>query len=139
MLFTKRWWCLLFLIILWSCAGVLLTRAQLHADEKEALKEIAAQVGKKDWNFSIDPCSNHTIWKTPKSNDIPWYNNTVNCTCNLGICHVIHIFLKGQDLAGVLPPSLAKLPYLKAADFTKNYLHGNIPREWASMKRLEYL
>ncbi|RVW79034.1 putative LRR receptor-like serine/threonine-protein kinase [Vitis vinifera] len=47
-------------------------------------------------------------------------------------------FLKGQDLAGVLPPSLEKLPYLKMIDFTRNYLSGNIPHEWASMQ-LEYL
>ncbi|GMY37733.1 probable leucine-rich repeat receptor-like serine/threonine-protein kinase At3g14840 isoform X2 [Fagus crenata] len=45
---------------------------------------------------------------------------------------------EGQDLSGVLPPSLVKLPYLKTIDFTRNYLSGNIPREWASTK-LEYL
>ncbi|GMY04828.1 leucine-rich repeat receptor-like serine/threonine-protein kinase, partial [Fagus crenata] len=43
-------------------------------------------------------------------------------------------FLKGQDLAGELPPSPVKLPYLKTIEFTRNYLSGNIPREWASTK-----
>ncbi|MCE5166785.1 hypothetical protein HAX54_026462, partial [Datura stramonium] len=46
--------------------------------------------------------------------------------------------LKGQDLAGVLPPSLVKLPYLTKIDLSCNYLSGTIPPEWASMK-LEYM
>ncbi|XP_076928025.1 putative LRR receptor-like serine/threonine-protein kinase At1g07650 [Bidens hawaiensis] len=47
-------------------------------------------------------------------------------------------YLKGQDLGGVLPPSLAKLPYIKTVDLTRNYLNGTIPPEWASTN-LEYL
>ncbi|KAL6333409.1 hypothetical protein AAG906_028594 [Vitis piasezkii] len=43
--------------------------------------------------------------------------------------------LKWQDIASVLPTSLAKLPYLKTI---RNYLSGNIPHEWASMQ-LEFL
>ncbi|KAM0048734.1 putative protein kinase RLK-Pelle-DLSV family [Helianthus debilis subsp. tardiflorus] len=46
--------------------------------------------------------------------------------------------LEGQDLDGVLPPSLAKLPYIKTIDLGRNYLNGTIPPEWASTK-LEYL
>ncbi|KAK1395257.1 hypothetical protein POM88_014313 [Heracleum sosnowskyi] len=42
--------------------------------------------------------------------------------------------LKAQDLDGILPPSLAKLPFIKQIDLTRNYLHGKIPREWASTK-----
>ncbi|KAK9936662.1 hypothetical protein M0R45_013491 [Rubus argutus] len=87
--------------------------------EVQALREIATQIGKKDWNFSVDPCLKDT-------------------THTNGPCHVIYIFLKGQDLAGVLPPSIAKLPYLTQIDFTSNILSGNIPREWASTK-LEYM
>jgi len=76
-------------------------------------------------------------------------------------------FLKGQDLSGVLPASLAKLPYLKNmytehpeqllenqfefylflkslwfylffSDLNRNYLSGTIPPEWASTK-LEFM
>ncbi|PON83559.1 hypothetical protein TorRG33x02_206110 [Trema orientale] len=57
----------------------------------QALKEIAAQVGKTDWDFSIDPCSNNTIWETPKSEARPAYNNTLNCTCSDRVCHVTHL------------------------------------------------
>ncbi|KAK7858398.1 putative leucine-rich repeat receptor-like serine/threonine-protein kinase [Quercus suber] len=106
----------------------------------QALREIATQVGKNDWNFTVDPCSNESSWATPHSNLRPLYNNSLICNCSnhSGVCHVIHLFLKGQDLYGVLPPSLVKLPYLKTIDFTRNYLSGTIPPELASTK-LEYI
>ncbi|GMY37751.1 probable leucine-rich repeat receptor-like serine/threonine-protein kinase At3g14840 [Fagus crenata] len=111
---------------------------RLPDDEVKALGEIAAQVGKKGWNFKIDPCINESSWATPKSSSRPLYNNSLICNCSYphGACHVVQLFLKGQDLAGVLPPALAKLPYLKTIDLTLNYLSGNIPREWASTKSI---
>ncbi|EOY27888.1 Leucine-rich repeat transmembrane protein kinase, putative [Theobroma cacao] len=113
---------------------------KLPKDEVDALREIAKELGKKDWVFSVDPCSNHSSWVTPKLQDRPLYNNTVNCSCSFpgDVCHVVSIFLKGQDLPGVLPPSLVKLPHLRFIDLTRNYLNGPIPREWASLK-LEFL
>ncbi|XP_059435608.1 probable leucine-rich repeat receptor-like serine/threonine-protein kinase At3g14840 [Corylus avellana] len=109
-------------------------------DEVEALGEIATQVGKKDWNFRVDPCVNDSSWATPKSDLWPLYNNSLICNCSIaaGVCHVAQLFLKGQDLDGVLPPSLVKLPYLKKIDLNRNYLTGTIPPVWASTK-LEYL
>ncbi|PRQ29285.1 putative protein kinase RLK-Pelle-DLSV family [Rosa chinensis] len=116
---------------------------RLPASEVEALEEIAKQIGKKDWDFTVDPCLNdttHTSWATPKPADRPLFNNTLTCNCSFpdGSCHVINIILRGQDLAGVLPASIAKLPYLTLIDFTRNFLSGNIPSEWASTK-LEYM
>ncbi|CAL9015739.1 unnamed protein product [Prunus brigantina] len=110
--------------------------SRLPPAEEKALEEIAKQVGKTDWNFHINPCNNYTNWDTPKSTANPLYNNTLECNCSYtgGFCHVVSIFLKGQDLAGVLPPSVAKLPYIRQVDFTRNYLSGTIPREWASTK-----
>uniref|UniRef100_A0A2N9IPP1 non-specific serine/threonine protein kinase n=1 Tax=Fagus sylvatica TaxID=28930 RepID=A0A2N9IPP1_FAGSY len=131
-------------LMLLQCMGVIIqVKAQagrLPDDEVKALVEIAAQVGKKGWNFKVDPCINESSWATPKSNSRPLYNNSLICNCSYphGACHVVQLFLKGQDLAGVLPPALVKLPYLKTIDLTRNYLSGNIPREWASTK-LEYL
>ncbi|KAM2173547.1 hypothetical protein ACFX1R_038374 [Malus domestica] len=119
-------------LILWFCFSSIVKveaqsqSARLAPREVEALKEIRTQLGKKDWNFSIDPCSNSTNWATPKSADFIQQHSH------------LQLFLKGQDLAGVLPPSIAKLPYLTKVDFTKNYLSGTIPREWASTK-LEFL
>ncbi|KAG5235124.1 leucine-rich repeat receptor serine/threonine-protein [Salix suchowensis] len=40
------------------------------------------------------------------------------------------------DLSGRLPPDLANLTYVRKIDFTRNYLYGTIPVEWASMKNL---
>ncbi|KAL0011467.1 hypothetical protein SO802_006575 [Lithocarpus litseifolius] len=127
------------ILLLWIIIGVFQVKAQvarLPADEVQALREIAAQVGKKDWNFGVDPCSNDSSWATPHSSLRPLYNNSLICNCSYpsGVCHVIKLFLKGQDLDGVLPPSLVKLPYLNTIDFTRNYLSGTIPPEWASTK-----
>nr|POF24176.1 putative leucine-rich repeat receptor-like serine/threonine-protein kinase [Quercus suber] len=109
-----------------------------------ALGEIADQLGKRGWNFKVDPCtSNDQSWTTTQvnSNQPFYYNNTLICDCNLtkdGVCHVVQIFLRVQGLAGILPPALAKLPHLKTIDLNANYLSGNIPQEWASMQ-LEYV
>ncbi|KAF2302934.1 hypothetical protein GH714_011345 [Hevea brasiliensis] len=88
----------------------------LPPEEVQALQEVATQLGKKDWNFKVDPCSNDTSWKTPLSKDRPYYANIVTCNCSYigGECHVESIVL------------------------TRNYLSGNIPSEWASTK-LEFL
>ncbi|KAK1378363.1 Leucine-rich repeat domain, L domain-like protein [Heracleum sosnowskyi] len=110
---------------------------RLPPEEVNVLREIADQLRKKDWNFSVNPCDeNHPNWNTPNIKSRPQYNNSVICSCSFpgGICHIEMIFLKGQDLDGIPPPSLAKLPYIKQIDLTRNYLHGTIPNEWASTK-----
>ncbi|XP_074340554.1 putative leucine-rich repeat receptor-like serine/threonine-protein kinase At3g14840 [Apium graveolens] len=88
----------------------------LPPEEVDALREIASQMGIKDWNFNENPCvPGISSWNTPKKAERPQYNNSVICNCsNLGECHVERI------------------------DFTRNYLSGTIPHEWASTK-LEYI
>ncbi|KAK4589466.1 hypothetical protein RGQ29_020157 [Quercus rubra] len=134
---------LIVFVIVFICTGANEVEAQapvsLPDNEVDALQEIAIQLGKKDWNFKVNPC-NDSSWITPASSQRPLYNNSIICNCSNtgGVCHVVSIFLKGQDLDGILPPSLVKLPNLKEIDLNRNYLSGMIPREWASMK-LEYL
>ncbi|XP_019190167.1 PREDICTED: probable leucine-rich repeat receptor-like serine/threonine-protein kinase At3g14840 [Ipomoea nil] len=114
---------------------------QLPPDELNALREIADELGKKDWDFGLNPCdNNNSNWLTPQRNDMPLYMNSLTCNCSFpgAICHVQTIVLKGQDLQGVLPPSLVKLPFLKTIDLSRNYLSGTIPPQWASTN-LEYL
>ncbi|KAG9134449.1 hypothetical protein Leryth_019696 [Lithospermum erythrorhizon] len=41
--------------------------------------------------------------------------------------------LKAQNLSGIVPPNLVKLPFLKELDLTRNYLNGSIPVSWGSM------
>ncbi|KAI3996091.1 hypothetical protein MKX01_018160 [Papaver californicum] len=45
--------------------------------------------------------------------------------------------LEDQNLHGVLPPELVKLPYLEAIILNHNYLNGTIPKEWGSMKLIK--
>ncbi|XP_040987948.1 probable leucine-rich repeat receptor-like serine/threonine-protein kinase At3g14840 isoform X3 [Juglans microcarpa x Juglans regia] len=92
-------------------------------------------MGKKDWDFSIDPCSGQSGWTTP--NPIKGLENAVTCDCtffNGTECHVISIVLKAQNLPGNLPPDLGRFPYLQEIDLTRNYLNGSIPPEWGSTK-----
>ncbi|KAK6268572.1 hypothetical protein QUC31_012732 [Theobroma cacao] len=106
-------------------------------NEVQALREIAAELGKKDWNFSENPCSNKSSSFTePLPPNMPLaINSTVTCSCSPnGECHIDAIYLIGQDLDGVLPRSLVKLPYIKTIQLTLNYLKGTIPREWAALK-----
>ncbi|KAL4311332.1 hypothetical protein GQ457_01G041520 [Hibiscus cannabinus] len=109
---------------------------KLATAEVDALREIARELGKKDWDFKVDPCSNHSSWRNPEIDPRKLYNNTLFCNCSFpgDVCHVVSLYLKGQDLPGVLPPSLVKLPHIKVIDFTRNYLNGTIPPEWTSTK-----
>ncbi len=56
---------------------------------EEALKEIAEQLRKEDWNFNVNPC-NDSSWITPDSGQTSTYNNTVICNCSYAgdVCHV---------------------------------------------------
>ncbi|CAO2815293.1 unnamed protein product [Amaranthus hypochondriacus] len=114
--------------------------SQVPTEEVEALRQIAREVGKLDWNCSADPCSNRPnerCWNSTDSSNKK-YANLVNCTCHDGTLHISHIFWKVQKLAGVLPRSLAKLPYIQTIDFSRNVLTGTIPPEWTKTK-LEFV
>ncbi|KAG6642320.1 hypothetical protein CIPAW_09G134300 [Carya illinoinensis] len=108
------------------------------------LREIATQLGKDDWNFRLDPCSNESSWFTADYSSKPeMYNNSLIYNCSFptavgNVCHVVSLSLKGQNLSGELPKSFVKLPFLQKLDLTRNYLSGTIPSEWASAN-LTYL
>ncbi|XP_061944348.1 probable LRR receptor-like serine/threonine-protein kinase At1g07650 isoform X3 [Populus nigra] len=124
---------LLMLMLLMFCMAAINLEAQvgsLAPDEVEALLEVATQLGKKGWNRNMKLC-NDTILP-PKPDD----DNKVVCNCSFpgGLCRVIAIYLKRQDLDGSLPKAIEKLPQLKHLDLWANYLSGNIPSEWANTK-----
>ncbi|CAL5190212.1 unnamed protein product [Lathyrus oleraceus] len=107
--------------------------ATLSEDEVEALKDIAKTLGKKNWDFSVDPCSGQKNWTS--SVQVKGSENAVTCNCtyvNATVCHVTNILLKSQNLRGTLPAELVKLPYLQEFDVSRNYLNGTIPKEWGS-------
>ncbi|RXH86341.1 hypothetical protein DVH24_017394 [Malus domestica] len=130
------------LALLTSNMGTVSSKGQAQSmtlpdDEVEALREIAAQLNKKDWNFS-DPCSNIPTFSTPHTDQ---YNNTLFCNCSISVdvCHVESIFLTAQELDGVLPPSLAKLPYLKKVYLRANNLTGELPVALTNLNKLKVL
>ncbi|XP_031407368.1 probable leucine-rich repeat receptor-like serine/threonine-protein kinase At3g14840 isoform X2 [Punica granatum] len=107
--------------------------ATLPKDEVKALRDIAATLGKKGWNFTGVPCSRQSPWITAKENN-------VTCDCSFSdhsVCHVVSIILQEQSLPGTLPSQLIRLPYLKIIDLQRNYLSGRIPPTWGSMAYLQ--
>ncbi|RWR96283.1 Protein kinase domain-containing protein [Cinnamomum micranthum f. kanehirae] len=124
----------LFLLTLTCFPTTFGSGATLPPEEIDALKQIGQTLGKDDWNFSADPCSEERSWLDPSTTIV--YENNVTCNCTYQdntVCHVVSIVLRGQDLQGVLPPELAKLPYLQQIDLNRNYLNGTIPLEWGSI------
>ncbi|XP_052726267.1 probable leucine-rich repeat receptor-like serine/threonine-protein kinase At3g14840 isoform X2 [Vigna angularis] len=117
--------------------------ASLHGsttqpEEVQALKDIAKTVGKSDWDFNVDPCSENLKWSLPGPYDsklVP--RNNVSCNCSIDkFCHVISIDIVGHNLQGNLPKELVGLPYIQNIDLSLNYLNGTVPKEWATLKFL---
>ncbi|KAH0450913.1 hypothetical protein IEQ34_021605 [Dendrobium chrysotoxum] len=105
----------------------------------EALKSIARALNKTSWDFSVDPCSQELSWVTP--NALVGYENSVwcnNCSEDGSVCHVTSIVLKSQNLVGMLPPEMAKFPFLQEIDLTRNYIYGSIPKEWAVLPLVNF-
>ncbi|KOM42576.1 hypothetical protein LR48_Vigan05g018000 [Vigna angularis] len=117
--------------------------ASLHGsttqpEEVQALKDIAKTVGKSDWDFNVDPCSENLKWSLPGPYDsklVP--RNNVSCNCSIDkFCHVISIDIVGHNLQGNLPKELVGLPYIQNIDLSLNYLNGTVPKEWVTLKFL---
>ncbi|KAK7244121.1 hypothetical protein RIF29_38939 [Crotalaria pallida] len=129
-----RFFFLLFLAAF--CSAYLAFGATLSKDEVDALKDIAKTLGKKDWDFSVDPCSGENNWISSSIQDRGGSKNNVICDCSYAsgtVCHVTNILLKRQSLPGTLPPEIVRLPYLQEIDLTRNYLSGGIPKAWGSL------
>ncbi|KAL0328299.1 UNVERIFIED_CONTAM: putative LRR receptor-like serine/threonine-protein kinase [Sesamum calycinum] len=124
---------LLFLAVSGSGAGHK-QRPQLHQDEVRALREIARRLGKKDWDFSKDPCSGEGNWTVALTRK--GFESNVTCDCTFdqsSTCHVVSIDLKAQNLTGGVPPEFARLRHLTHLDLSRNCLNGTIPPQWAKM------
>ncbi|KAJ7981876.1 LRR receptor-like kinase [Quillaja saponaria] len=122
-------------LIAFSFNGFAIT-ALLPVDEVQALKDIAKTLGKTNWDFNIDPCSNQHPWVSASHVEEIVNNVTCDCTFANGECHVVSITLRRQSLPGTLPLEFVRLAYLQNIDLTRNYLNGPIPREWGSMNHL---
>ncbi|XP_052177868.1 probable leucine-rich repeat receptor-like serine/threonine-protein kinase At3g14840 [Diospyros lotus] len=99
----------------------------------DVLNQIGKTLGKKDWDFSVDPCSGQKGWVT--QNPGQGLENAVSCDCSFKdstVCHVTSVVLKSQNLNGTLPKEFVNLPYLQEIDLSHNYLNGTIPLEWGT-------
>ncbi|KAL5716582.1 hypothetical protein ACHQM5_018252 [Ranunculus cassubicifolius] len=101
--------------------------ARLSNEEVSVLKEIAETIGKKDWDFSVDPC---TEWLNQRDMN----NITCECSDSNGICYVVGISVQSDSLPGVLPPQLVKLPRLRTFILDRTSIRGPIPKEWGATK-----
>lgn len=67
---------------------------QLIYQSVQVLKEIGNTLGKKNWDFSVDPCSGQRNWTTPGK---PYSEiNAVTCDCpssNHTPCHVVSMYV----------------------------------------------
>ncbi|KAK7848865.1 putative leucine-rich repeat receptor-like serine/threonine-protein kinase [Quercus suber] len=103
--------------------------SRIRKEDVTALGEIADQLGKKDWNFKVDPCTgNDQSWTTTtQSVGSYWYTSTSSSKATPPEDYHLKI-----DLSFFVQFPLA------CSDLIANYLSGNIPQEWASMQ-LEFL
>ncbi|XP_020202017.1 probable LRR receptor-like serine/threonine-protein kinase RFK1 isoform X1 [Cajanus cajan] len=123
-----------FLFIALSCFQLLrISESKLPQEEVDALQEIISTMGSAYWKFDADSCKIEMVGLTrepPTESEI-----SIDCDCSFDtVCHVVKMTLKRLSLRGILPPQLAKLPFLQEVDFAYNCFTGSIPKEWASMK-----
>ncbi|KAF7151481.1 hypothetical protein RHSIM_Rhsim02G0088700 [Rhododendron simsii] len=124
---------ILFILICFGAGGTQGQTRRIPGDEMAALRDIAQQLGKTDWNLSLNECDENGNWHTPVMDGL--YNSTVNCTCLVDGCHISAIYLKGQDLPA---RHYVESSVNCCSDLNRNFLNGSIPFEWTSTK-LEFL
>ncbi|KAF3442366.1 hypothetical protein FNV43_RR16282 [Rhamnella rubrinervis] len=115
----------------------------LPEDEVQTLQTISDKLQNTFWkNISRNSCITRTedLNVTIAGDDII-SNITCNCSFSNGtVCHIKTIWLKGLNLAGVLPAEFGSLAFLEELDLTRNYLSGPIPTTFrAPLRKLSLL
>nr|POF18194.1 isoform 2 of probable lrr receptor-like serine/threonine-protein kinase [Quercus suber] len=135
-------------LLLLLCMVVIEVKAQVGYpadDEFRALSEIADQLGKRDWNFRVDPCtSNDQSWTTTQvnSNQPFCYNNALICNCNFtndGVCHVVQMSISTNNLSGLIPAYWGKITTFKILEIQASGLEGPIPPSISALSTLTEL
>ncbi|XP_019078076.1 probable LRR receptor-like serine/threonine-protein kinase At1g07650 isoform X3 [Vitis vinifera] len=131
----------LLILMCFGSSSVEAQGGQLPRDEEEALEEIAEQVGKKDWNFSLNPCDGNSNWSTPNRKEMPLYNNTLTCNCSYpnGQCHVVQMSLTVNKLSGPIPSFLGNISTLRYMSMESNMFSGTVPPQLGQLVNLENL
>lgn len=55
-----------------------------------ALKQIGRQLGKRDWNFEVDPCSRKGNWIIQEETE--GRESNLTCQCSSSSCHVVSMY-----------------------------------------------
>ena len=66
----------------------------------QALKEIGKTVGKRNWDFDVDPCSGQRNWTSAVQ--VKGSENAVTCDCSFAnntVCHVISMYVNILSLS----------------------------------------
>ncbi|KAF8409141.1 hypothetical protein HHK36_005214 [Tetracentron sinense] len=111
----------------------------LASNEVKFLKEIGKVLGKKDWNFSVDPCSVEGIWNIPDADK--GFESYVTCDCSFhknATCHVTSIDLSRNLLTGSVPSKWATM-HLVELSIEGNLFLGSIPRELGNLVNIQKL
>ncbi|KAK2996940.1 hypothetical protein RJ639_024874, partial [Escallonia herrerae] len=129
---------ILSVLLCFEASGIAAQTGKLPEEEVDALKEIAEQLGKSDWDFNLNPCDGNSNWSTQ------YYSNSVSCNCsNPGFhhhwqsyllspqCKAFRITLVYHHWQSYL---LSRLLSNVCSYLSSNYLSGPIPPEWASTK-----
>ncbi|XP_058202469.1 uncharacterized protein LOC131316926 isoform X1 [Rhododendron vialii] len=77
---------ILFILISFGAGGTQGQTRSIPGDEMAALRDIAQQLAKTDWDLSLKECDENGNWHTPVKHDL--YNSTVNCICLGDGCHI---------------------------------------------------
>lgn len=59
----------------------------------KTLREIGKRLGKRDWDFKVDPCSGEGNWNVPDTER--GFDSSVSCDCsfdNNSTCHVVSMY-----------------------------------------------
>ncbi|THG09376.1 hypothetical protein TEA_013792 [Camellia sinensis var. sinensis] len=117
-----------------SCAIDAKSQGFFFGLQVAALSEIAEQLGKKDWNLSLNHCDEYT----PISPGI--YNNIVNCNCSSADeCHISVMCFEGNMFNGTVPAELGNLVDLLYLNLNTNNLTGELPKEFSNLINLREL
>ncbi|XP_058747462.1 probable LRR receptor-like serine/threonine-protein kinase At1g53440 [Vicia villosa] len=103
-------------------------------DEVKSLQAISDKLKNVNWKVTQRSCIDGSGFGNDNIDDDTVRNVTCDCTFqNKTLCHVTSIFLKGQNIAGVMPSEFGDLTQLKILDLTRNYLNGSIPTSFANI------
>ncbi|XP_061343588.1 probable LRR receptor-like serine/threonine-protein kinase At1g53430 [Gastrolobium bilobum] len=131
---SKLVYVLIFGFLALNCLEKFGSNAQLIPQgEVKALQTISDKLKNVNWKVTERSCIEDGGFNGKINIDDDIVRN-VTCDCTFErstICHVNNIFLKGQNISGVVPREFGNLTQLKVLDLTRNYLSGSIPTSFS--------